>query len=87
MFSQEAMQTFNTTLFHINWSEVINCTYIITYIITYDLFYNKFKINFDNCFPSKIVEIYARYNGSPHNTPALRRSIKEKLRLEKLAYK
>ena len=78
------MHTFNSALSHRNWSEVINCTCPNN---SYNLFYDNFKIIFDNCFPNKTIKINTKHNRSPHITPALKKSIREKHRLEKLAYK
>ena len=83
-FTQESLHTFSSALSHINWSEVINC---ICPNSSYNLFYDNFKIIFDNCFPNKTIKIIIKHNRSPHITPALKKSIREKYRLEKLTYK
>ena len=83
-FTQEALHTFSSALSHKNWSEVIDCTCPND---SYNLFYDNFKIIFDNCFPNKTIKINTKHNRSPHITPALKKSIREKHRLEKLAYK
>lgn len=54
---------------------------------SYELFYDDFKEIFDSCFPNKTIKINTKYNRSPHITPALKKCIREKHRLEKLAYK
>ena len=83
-FSQEALDIFNTALLDVNWSDVLDCT---CPNLSYDLFYAKFKTIYDHCFPEKIIKLSSKSIRNPHITSALKKSIKEKHRLEKLAYK
>lgn len=83
-FTQDALEKFSTELSNINWSHVFNCDCPNK---SYDLFFDKLKIVFDSCFPGKVFRIHNKNNRSPHITPALKKSIREKHRLEKLAYK
>lgn len=83
-FTEEALDKFSTTLSQIDWSDVINSTCPDK---SYNLFFTKFQTTYDNCFPKKRIKINSKSSRSPHVTPALKKSIKEKHRLEKLAYK
>ena len=83
-FTHETLNSFSTTLSSINWSDVIDCNCPNN---SYNVFYDNFKKSFDNSFPEKIIIINKKYTNSPHITPALKKSIREKHRLERLAYK
>lgn len=54
---------------------------------SYNLFHNTFKDCFNSCFPVKRIKLINKNKRSPHITPALIKSIKEKNRLERLSYK
>lgn len=82
--TQDALEEFSSALSHIDWSDVINCTCPNR---SYNLFHNNIRVVYDNCFPEKTIKINNKINRSPHITSALKRSIKNKHRLKKLAYK
>lgn len=71
----EALDIFSTALSQIDWSDVTNCTCPNS---SYNQFYNIFKNIYDNCFPEIIIKINGKNNRSPHITPALKKSIREK---------
>ena len=83
-FYQESITKFCNILTSINWSDIITCTCAN---IAYNSFYSTFKTNYDICFPEKIIKLNRKKERSPHITEALKTSIKEKNRLEKLAHK
>lgn len=83
-FTQEALDAFYNLLLHIDWSQVINCSCPNN---SYNMFYSIFKKKYDECFPVKTIKVSSKSIRSPHITPALKKSITEKHRLEKLAYK
>ena len=83
-FNQDSISDFCNTLNSIEWYDTINSSCPNT---AYNSFYSKFKTHFELCFPEKVIKVNSKKKRSPHITEALRNSIKEKNRLEKLAFK
>lgn len=84
VISFTSTEKFISDLALIDWSYVLN---IVNADIAFDLFYTKFYELFQLHFPKKKVYLKSKHDVSPYVTPALRVSIREKHRLERLAKK
>lgn len=82
--SQTALINFSTNLSQLNWTDILelDCPNI-----AFNAFFQKFDNLFQKYFPEKIIVVTNKIERSPHITPALRNSIKEKHRLERLSHK
>ena len=79
-----ALEQFNNELAHVNWNNVFTSS-CPNY--GYDIFYDEFNKLFEIHFPIRKTRINNKNVISPYITPALKSSIKEKNRLERLAKK
>ena len=84
IYSDSSIVDFTSELQHINWSPVLLSSDANE---SYNTFYKKFKDLYDKYFPIKRIRFNTKNDISPHVTPALRNSIKERNRLERLARK
>ena len=84
ILSQTALNKFVNDIRKVNWSDVLelNCP-----DSAYNVFFDKFNNMFQNNFPVRRVVMNNKQERSPYITSALRNSIKEKHRLERLAHK
>lgn len=82
--TQAALETFINDLSEVGWNDVFesNCP-----DRSYNLFFNKFNHLFQKNFPERKIRVNPKHDYSPYVTPALRNSIKERNRLERLARK
>lgn len=84
IISDNALNNFRDELSSVNWNEVIQCT---SPDESFNIFLNKFNLIYQKHFPLKKICSNNKYNTSPHITPALKRCIREKNRLARLAAK
>lgn len=82
--TQTSLEQFYSYILNYDWSHVIDNVCPNT---SYNNFFNVFKEYYDVCFPEKKIRINSKSDRSPHITPAILKSIKEKNRLERLAKK
>lgn len=84
LITQTAVEHFITDLSEVNWEDVLtsNCA-----SESYNLFFTRFISFYHKHFPEKNICLKKKDERSPYVTPALKKSIKEKNRLERLASK
>lgn len=83
-FKHCSLDRFYKAISQTNWSHIENCSCPNE---AYKLFFAKLKYVFDTCFPVTKVKVNCKKYRCPYIIQALRISIREKNRLEKLAYK
>ena len=84
VISATAIDKFNNDLALLDWCQVLST---VNADEAYDIFYDKFYYLFQQHFPKKQINLRRKSEVSPHVTPALKNSIREKHRLERLAKK
>ena len=83
-FSTVTIESFVNNLSLINWQPVLSSSCCNN---AYDIFYEQFKNVYDRIFPLNKIRLNNKNQLSPYITPALKRSIREKHRLERLSKK
>ena len=82
--TQTALNNFGVEFLQVDWNYLseISCSND-----AYNAFYDKFNTLFQKHFPLRRVLVNMKQERSPYITPALKKSIREKHRLERLSYK
>ena len=83
-YTKKSLEKFTNDLTLVNWNFIFNSTCAEE---AYNLFYSKFREIFEINFPLKSICQNRKTADSPYITPALKNSIKEKHRLERLSKK
>lgn len=82
--SQSALMNFAIALSQVNWADVFELSCPNE---AYDVFFNKFDSLFQIHFPKRKIYVNSKIDKSPYITSSLKKSIKEKHRLERLSHK
>ncbi len=84
IFSDRNISLFTEQVANENWFEISNTNDAND---AFEKFYALYRHKFYSCFPVKNVKVVDKHSRNPYITTALRNSIKEKHRLERLASK
>ena len=84
IYSELSLENFRIDFSKTDWSRVLQSNSANE---SYNIFQQKFKELYHKHFPIKQVRINSKNEISPHVTPALKNSIRERNRLERLAAK
>lgn len=84
VITETALETFSNNLSVVEWSDLLNSSCPNE---AYNLFHTEFDNFFQVHFPLKNIRLKKKFEISPHITPALKTSITENNRLERLAKK
>ena len=84
IYSTEALDSFRNDVTHLDWDDVLHSSCANE---SCNIFYNMFENLYQKHFPPKQIRISTKDDISPYITPALKNSIRERNRLERLAKK
>ena len=84
IYSKLSLENFSDDISKIDWSRILQSNSANE---SYNLFQQMFKENYEKHFPVKQIRINSKNERSPHVTPALKNSIRERNRLQRLATK
>ena len=84
VFSEANINTFKRQIADANWMHILEMNDPLE---AFDEFFSIYCDIFQKCFPKCTVKIMNKHDKSPHITPRLQNSIREKRRLERLASK
>ena len=83
-FTETAITNFVSELGKVDWTDVLQCSCANQ---GFNIFFHIFNTHYQKHFPLKSICVKKKHDLSPHITPALKKSIKEKNRLMKLSSK